>query len=113
MEMSEAVVALSALAQDTRLAVFRALVEAGPAGLRPGEIASELALPNATLSFHLGQLRRAGLISAQRDGRMIVYSADYVRMNDLIDFLTANCCGGEISCVEPAEVPRQAVRRAS
>ena len=111
--MEHAVIALSALAQDTRLAVFRALVEAGPAGLRPGEIATGLALPNATLSFHLGQLRRAGLVAAQRDGRTIVYSADYRRMNELIDFLTANCCGGEISCVEPAAALRRAAGRAS
>ncbi len=102
--MEQAVNALGALAQDTRLTVFRHLVEAGHEGCRAGLIADALELPNATLSFHLSQLRQAGLVSARREGRQIIYAADYDRMNALIEFLTANCCAGHGSCEVPGMV---------
>jgi DNA-binding transcriptional ArsR family regulator len=105
MEMEHAVDALGALAQDTRLAVFRHLVEAGHDGRRAGLIADALGLPNATLSFHLSQLRQAGLVSARREGRRIIYAADYARMTALIEFLTANCCAGHGTCDVPDAAP--------
>ena len=83
---------LGALAQDTRLAIFRRLVAAGPAGMAAGRIAAELGVPGPTLSFHLNQLRHAGLVSARRHGRSITYAADYGAMNGLIGFLSENCC---------------------
>jgi DNA-binding transcriptional ArsR family regulator len=105
MEIKDAIPALSALAQETRLAIFRLLVEAGPGGRRAGLIAAALELPNPTLSFHLAQLRQAGLVTAQRDGRQIIYAADYTCMNDLIEFLTANCCQGSMECELSVELP--------
>jgi DNA-binding transcriptional ArsR family regulator len=86
--------ALSALAQETRLKVYRLLVEAGPAGLSAGRIGEELDLPAPTLSFHLAHLARAGLVASRQDGRFIIYSADFQKMNALIGYLTENCCGG-------------------
>ena len=94
MELKNAVPALSALAQDTRLAVLRLLVRAGPAGMAAGAIADSLELPGNTLSFHLSQLDRAGLVSARRAGRSIIYAADYGAMDRLVDFLRENCCAG-------------------
>src|SRR5258707_15808814 len=89
--------ALGALAQQSRLAIFRLLVETGPSGLPVGAIAEKLKLANATLSFHLKQLTHAGLIVATPNGRSIVYSADFATMNGLIGYLTENCCAGS-SC---------------
>ena len=97
MEMNEAVEALSALAQETRLKVYRLLVEAGPEGLSAGRIGEELNLPPATLSFHLAHLARAGLAQGRQEGRFVIYSADFQNMNALVGYLTENCCGGE-SC---------------
>jgi ArsR family transcriptional regulator, arsenate/arsenite/antimonite-responsive transcriptional repressor len=94
MKMKEAVKALSALSQDSRLAIFRLLVQAGPAGLSTGVIASKLGLPGPTLSFHLAQLDSAGLVHATRNGRFIMYAANYDRMQELIDYLMENCCQG-------------------
>jgi ArsR family transcriptional regulator len=102
MEPGEVVEALGALAQPSRLELFRLLVQRGPAGLPAGEIASRLGIPATTLSFHLSQLTRAGLLQAQRQGRSIVYAADYGRMQDLLAFLTRNCCQ-ETSCA-PIEI---------
>lgn len=93
-----AVTALAALAQESRLAVFRLLVEAGPEGLPAGEIASRLGIANTTLSFHLKELVHAGLIHAAPQGRFIRYAPDITRMNDLVGFLTDNCCGGAGGC---------------
>lgn len=94
MHLPVAVDALSALAHASRLAVFRLLVRAGPGGMAAGEIAREIgALPN-TLSSHLTILAHAGLVQSRRDGRSIVYSADFERMRDLLAFLIADCCGG-------------------
>lgn len=105
MESSDAVTALAALAQGTRLAAFRLLVEAGPQGLAAGVIAERLSLPAATASFHLAQLARSGLIRARTEGRFIIYSTDFERMQTLIGFLTDNCCDGGVCAVSPpAEV---------
>lgn len=94
METKDAVAALGALAQDNRLDVFRLLVRRGPQGLPAGEIADRLKIVAATLSFHLAQLRQAGLVTVKRDGRSLIYSADYDGMNELMHFLTENCCAG-------------------
>lgn len=92
--MNRAVDALSALAQETRLKVYRLLVEAGPEGLSAGRVGEELELPPATLSFHLAHLTRAGLARSRQDGRFVIYSADFENMNALVGYLTENCCGG-------------------
>lgn len=94
METSPALKALSALSQASRLAVFRLLVEAGPAGRPAGAIASRLDLPLPTLSFHLRTLREAGLVRATRQGRSIRYRADFDTVNGLVEYLSAHCCGG-------------------
>lgn len=94
MEMSQAVDALAALAQRSRLAIYRRLVEAGPQGMPAGGIGEALELPPATLSFHLSQLVRAGLVRSRQDGRYVIYSADFEGMNALVGFLTENCCSG-------------------
>lgn len=94
MEMTTALAALTALANDTRLAVFRMLVQQGPDGLPAGEIGADLKVAAATLSFHLKELERAGLVHARRAGRQIFYTADYAQMRGLLTFLTEDCCGG-------------------
>ncbi len=94
MEKQNVISALAALAQETRLDVFRLLVGAGPEGLPAGAIAEELELPAATLSFHLKELRSAGLIHCEREGRARIYSPDFQVMNRLLQFLTRNCCQG-------------------
>jgi ArsR family transcriptional regulator, arsenate/arsenite/antimonite-responsive transcriptional repressor len=116
METTDAVAALSALAQESRLQVFRLLVQAGPDGLPAGQIAERLKLASPTLSFHLAQLRHAGLVTLRRDGRSLIYAADYDGMNDLMGFLTENCCAGEpAGCGVPVCEPKSAtiVRRKS
>lgn len=92
MESKSAIAALAALAQEARLQAFRRLVAAGPAGMPAGRIAEELAVPANTLSFHLNHLKAAGLVSCRREGRSLIYSADYGRMRDLLGYLTENCC---------------------
>jgi predicted transcriptional regulator len=94
MESTLVIKALGALAQETRLAIFRLLVQRGPEGYAAGAIGEMLALPNATLSFHLKELSAAQLISAQPAGRSIIYTADFSAMNQLLAFLTENCCAG-------------------
>ncbi len=94
METNKAVQALSALAQDTRLAIFRLLVQAGPEGMAAGQIGEKLDLPPATLSFHLAGLARAGLARSRHEGRFVIYSADFLAINALVGFLSENCCGG-------------------
>ncbi|MDR6833122.1 MULTISPECIES: metalloregulator ArsR/SmtB family transcription factor [unclassified Sphingopyxis] len=96
MESETVVRALSALAQEHRLALFRLLVQAGPDGLAAGAIAEALGVPASSLSFHLAQLTNAGLIAQRRDGRSLIYSADYGAMTALLGFLMENCCGGAI-----------------
>ncbi|HEY1180954.1 MAG TPA: metalloregulator ArsR/SmtB family transcription factor [Rhodocyclaceae bacterium] len=94
MDTLNVVQALRAIAHDHRLAAYRALVQAGPDGMAVGELRDQLDLPPATLTAHLNQLRAAGLVTDQREGRVIRIRADYDRMSALIGFLTENCCGG-------------------
>lgn len=92
--MNVAVKALAALAQGTRLTIFRVLVQAGKLGLSAGQLAKELSIPNATLSFHLKELTHAELIIARQESRFIYYSANFATMNVLLGYLTENCCAG-------------------
>jgi ArsR family transcriptional regulator, arsenate/arsenite/antimonite-responsive transcriptional repressor len=94
MESRDAVSALAALAQETRLSIFRLLVQAGPEGVAAGRIGEALAVPPATLSFHLKELSRAGLVSSRQESRFIYYATDFERMAGLMTFLTQNCCQG-------------------
>lgn len=94
METELAVDALAALAQPTRLEIFRRLVQAGPAGATPGELAALLDVPPSTLSFHLKELRGAGLVVRRREARSLRYAADFPRMGELLGFLTEQCCRG-------------------
>jgi DNA-binding transcriptional ArsR family regulator len=94
METKQAVDTLSALAQETRLAIFRLLVHAGAAGKAAGQIGEALGLPPATLSFHLAGLARAGLARSRQEGRFVIYTANFESMSALVTFLTDNCCGG-------------------
>ena len=105
METTQAVQALSALAQESRLAIFRLLVQAGPDGLAAGAIGDKLELPPATLSFHLAGLTRAGLAQSRQEGRFVIYSASFENMNALVAFLTENCCGGA-TCAPAACQPQ-------
>ncbi len=95
MNKSDAIAALAALAHETRLDVFRLLVQAGPEGIPAGRIGEHLSLPSATLSFHLNHLRHAGLVAFRRESRSLIYTAQYPAMNDLLAYLTANCCQGD------------------
>jgi ArsR family transcriptional regulator len=97
MEKTPAITALAALAQESRLDIFRLLVQAGPEGLPAGRIGERLGLPAATLSFHLSQLKQAGLVTFRREGRSLIYAAEYAVMNGLLAYLTENCCEGDAS----------------
>lgn len=109
MKTNDALPALAALAQASRLAIFRHLVAAGPAGRPPGDIAESLDLPLPTLSFHLRTLREAGLVRAERQGRSIRYRAAFDTMTGLIDYLSANCCEGRPAlCLPDRETGRTA-----
>src|SRR5437763_696438 len=99
MDQDKAIAALGALAQDTRLALFRLLVTAGAAGLSAGTIAERLGVPPSSLSFHLQQLLHAGLVTQRRLGRQLIYAAEYNAMNELLAYLTQNCCGRGASCM--------------
>jgi DNA-binding transcriptional ArsR family regulator len=114
MEKNTAVAALAALAQENRLDVFRLLVQSGADGLPAGQIAERLGIAAPTLSFHLAQLRHAGLLHMRRDGRSLIYAVNYDGMNGLMEFLTDNCCAGDAAaCRVPVCEPRSAtiVRR--
>ena len=100
MEKTNAVTALAALAQDNRLDVFRLLVQAGPEGMPAGAVAEALDLAPNTLTFHFDRLRMAGLVTVRREGRSMIYAAQFDAMNALLGFLTENCCGGG-SCTPP------------
>ena len=107
MEASHAVTALASLAQEHRLALFRLLVQAGSEGMPAGAVAEALGVPNSSLSFHLAQLHRAGLVRQERRGRSLIYSAAYGAMNVLVGYLMENCCAGaacapEAACAEAA-----------
>lgn len=101
MQSSDAVEALGALAQEHRLALFRLLVQAGEDGMAAGALATTLGIPNSSLSFHLAHLTRAGLIEQRRDGRSLIYTADYRAMDRLVGYLMENCCGG--AACDPSE----------
>lgn len=94
MDTKQTLAALSALAQENRLAVFRLLVQVGPEGMAASKIGERLDIAPSSLSFHLKELSHAGMISSRQDGRFVIYSADIGAMNGLIGFLTENCCGG-------------------
>ena len=98
MKAKQAVSALSAVAHDNRLAIYRMLVQEGPQGLPAGDIAARLAMPPSSLTFHLQQMLHAGLVTQRRLGRQLIYAADYAAMNGLVAYLTENCCGEGLQC---------------
>jgi DNA-binding transcriptional ArsR family regulator len=101
--------ALGALAQESRLDIFRLLVQAGEAGMPAGKVGEQLGLPSATLAFHLKELKHAGLIAFTREGRSLIYAAVYPTMNDLLAYLTENCCQGlPAACGLPPAKPSTA-----
>mgnify|MGYP000067028296 CR=1 FL=1 len=106
MEKIDVIAALAALAQDNRLDAYRLLVQAGPNGLAAGEIAERLKPAPNTLSFHFDRLRHAALVTQRRDGRSLIYAARYDTMNDLLGFLTENCCEGSADCAPDACAPK-------
>lgn len=112
MEINAAVAALSALAQETRLEIFRYLVGIGPQGTVVGDIRDELDIPNATLSFHLSTLKHAGLVLCRREGRRLFYCAHYDGMRNLLQYLTEDCCGGhpEICGITSASTRRREIK---
>jgi DNA-binding transcriptional ArsR family regulator len=110
MENSDAVAALAALAQDSRLDVFRALVQAGPEGLAAGQVAAVLDIAPNLLTFHFDRLRSAGLVTVRRDGRSMIYAAHFKVMNALVGFLTENCCQGATRTCAPARKAARAKR---
>lgn len=112
METEQVIDALAALAQRSRLAIFKLLVEAGPDGLAAGAIGEKLELPPATLSFHLAHLARAGLVHNRQEGRFVIYSANFDNMNTLVAYLTENCCSGA-GCAPAACAPASSSRRRS
>jgi DNA-binding transcriptional ArsR family regulator len=103
MDQKHAIAALGALAQETRLELFRLLVTSGPEGLRAGVIAERLGVQPSSLSFHLAQLTHAGLITQRRLSRQLIYSADYGAMTELLAYLTENCCGRGEACVSACD----------
>jgi len=105
MKKLNVMMALGALAQETRLDIFRLLVQKGPNGLPAGEIGGRLGQPSPTLSFHLNQLRFAGLVTSRRQSRSIIYTANFKAMNGLLAYLTENCCGGRPELCLPAATP--------
>ena len=111
MESTQAVTALAALAHQSRLGIFRLLVEAGSQGMAAGAIGEKLKLPPATLSFHLANLAHAGLVRNRQEGRFIIYSTDFENMNALVAFLTENCCSGS-ACAPTSSAPGRSTRSA-
>ena len=113
MKTPQVIEALGALAHEHRLAIFRLLVERGPEGLAAGQIAERVGLVPSSLTFHLQNLQRAGLVSRQRESRQLIYSADFEAMNGLVGYLTQNCCAGGAVCApvcKPAAPERPAKR---
>lgn len=118
METLNAAELLAALGHESRLAIFRLLVEAGPDGINASAIGEQLGMASATLSFHLAHLSRVNLITGERESRFIHYSANYATMNDLIAFMTSNCCQGdpclpETACCDTTEMHRAKARKKS
>jgi ArsR family transcriptional regulator len=115
MEKLDALAALAALAQESRLDVFRLLVQAGADGMPAGQIGERLGLPSATLSFHLNHLKQSGLVKCRRESRSLIYRAEYAAMNGLISYLTENCCQGDssacgVSLCAPATISKGVAR---
>jgi DNA-binding transcriptional ArsR family regulator len=113
MKSATAIEALGALAQEHRLALFRLLVQAGDKGMAAGAIAERLGVPNSSLSFHLAQLRNAGLILQERQHRSLIYRANYPAMNALVAYLMENCCGGAECAPEAACAPASQERKSA
>lgn len=112
MKSKDAITALAALAQESRLAVFRLLVQAGPAGMPATRIAERLDIPPSSLSFHLKELTHAGMVDQKKEGRSLIYSANFQTMNGLLDFLTENCCGDN-PCAKSAKTSCKPKEKAS
>ena len=110
MKLETACERLAALGQDTRLAIFRLLVQAGVEGMSAGAIGEKLAIPSPTLSFHLAHLSRVGLIRGRQESRFIFYAADYAAMDDLLAYLTENCCQG-VQCLPRTSVVAMSKKR--
>ena len=106
MKTKSAVLALASLAQDSRLAIFRLLVQSGPHGLSAGEIAKKLDIPPSSLSFHLKELSHADMVTSRQEGRSVIYAANFVAMTRLLAFLSENCCGGN-PCLPSASTQRK------
>ena len=104
METLLVIKAMGALAQEHRLLAFRLLVQAGPDGVPAGSLAETIGVPSSTMSFHLAQLTHAGLVTQRRNGRSIIYAADFASMNELMGYLTENCCGGA-PCLPAVDCP--------
>ena len=111
MKKPDVLTALAALSQENRLDAYRLLVQAGPEGVAAGEIAAQLGLTPNALTFHLDRLREAGLVTVRRDGRSMIYAAQFDTMNGLIGYLTENCCGGAEVCA-PAVACKPVRKRA-
>lgn len=111
MNSKQAVDALAALAHESRLGVYRMLVEAGPDGLNAGTIASRIKVPPSSMTFHLQNLHRAGLVTQERRSREVIYAADFDAMNGLVGYLTENCCAGSPSACgvqcSPVSIPKK------
>lgn len=114
MEKNAALAALGALAQESRLEIYRLLVQAGPDGMPAGHIGEQLGLPSATLAFHLKELKSSGLVTCTRNGRSLIYAAEYPTMNALLGYLTENCCQGNPAvCELPGGLPQGGWKPAS
>jgi len=115
MKTPQVIEALGALAHEHRLAIFRLLVERGPAGLAAGKIAERVGLVPSSLTFHLQNLERSGLLVRRRESRQLIYSADFDAMTGLVGYLTENCCAGSMECAPSCEtaVPERAAKRTS
>jgi ArsR family transcriptional regulator len=111
MKEKDAVDALAALAHEIRLRIYRMLVEAGPEGLSAGTISTRLRIPPSSLTFHVQQLHRAELITQERVSRQLIYAADYTEMNDLVGFLTENCCGEDAAMCDTSCAPAAPAKR--
>jgi ArsR family transcriptional regulator, arsenate/arsenite/antimonite-responsive transcriptional repressor len=111
MKNAQAVIALEALAHEYRLSIYRLLVETGPEGLPAGNIATRLKIAPSSLTFHLQHLQRAGLLTQQRVSRQLIYAADFTVMNELVAYLTENCCGAGANACEPARTDIPTTRK--
>ena len=111
MKIKDVVVALEAIAQESRLGIYRLLVQSGPEGLSAGRIAERMKLPPPTLSFHLAQLKRCGLVKCDRHGTSLVYSANFDAMNEIVSYLTENCCGRGVQCAPVCDVSETKARK--